>query len=222
MMRLIECQNYLSTTVTMPSYHDFYLYGNEFYFVNSGQTGTPIYYGGGENSYPLNRKGILYFYNNTIVNQDDQSHEYSFTVFDLSDPAETLDARNNIIYNVAKTPGQPLPIMDLLPTHGNAYFGSNWISPGYFVSKASWISGTTETGNVAGLSQTITNPQNDPGFVSVNVNSPDFHLTGSSPAIHAATILSANDPFVLVQYLDPNSGKPIATVWILGAYQYSN
>src|SRR5438105_3458686 len=75
-------------------------------------------------------------------------------------------------------------------------------------------------GNVAGLSQTITNPQNDPGFISADANSPDFHLTGTSQAIDAATTLSADDPPVLDEYVDPYSGKPVTTVWDLGAYQH--
>jgi hypothetical protein len=218
MIMLVQTQNYLSTVLPMPSYQTTYMYGNIFYFDQGQGGGAPIWYGGDEDSNPDNREGTLFFYNNTFVNQNDQSNEYYFTVFTLSDPADTLDARNNIIADFPDTAGTSLPLMDLLPPTGNAYFGVNWISPGYYVSSVAWDGGT-ETGNVAGLSNTINNAQNNPGFVGTPPAGANFQLTSSSQCLNEEGTLPANDPPVQDEYVSPNSGAPVSSVLDLGAYQ---
>jgi len=215
----VEADNYFDTTITMPSYRESYIYGNVFYCL-PGDANPPIYYGGYEGINPDNRNGVLFFYNNTIVNPNEQSQEYYFMVFDLSDPGESVDASNNIIDDAVATTGQPTAFLDLLSTSGNAYLGANWISPGFFVSAASWDPSETETGNVAGLTNVINNPQNDPGFVSIDPDSPNFQLTASSQAIDEEQPLAANCPPVQDEYAAPNSGVPIGTVLDLGALQY--
>jgi hypothetical protein len=210
MIDLVEAQNYMATTLTLPSYGQTYVFGNIFYDNNAGPT-LPIYYGDDQGITPIDRKGILYFYNNTVVIQMDQPVNYYVTLFDMSSTGD-LDARNNIIYASSQTSGDSPAILDLLPTNGFAYFGTNWISSSYFATSTGWAGGTN-SGNIAGLANIINNPQNDPGFVAVD--SMNFNLTDTSQCLNEEGTLAANEPAILDEY----PGTPRSTVLDLGALE---
>jgi hypothetical protein len=200
-----------------PAYHTNFVYGNV--FLNTTNSGALTmfaydYYGIG--SHP--RNGILYFYNNTVVNYADQSARYYTEIFQLplhSDVVsqnihDVVDCRNNIFAAIPATAGRaPTQAYLLDSDDGTMVLGTNWVSPGFVTLQLPY--GTTNFyGTITGTNQLIVGDhqgQNNPGFVSVaNTN---FNLLSSSPSIDAAGLQSpavlASPNNAVSQYVFPNS-----------------
>jgi fibronectin type 3 domain-containing protein len=195
LLDLVEAQNYAPVTLTLPSYRTTLVYGNIFYNAN-GAAVTPIHYGGDTLPSPYFRKGVLDFYNNTFVNQEDV---WRTNVFDLQTGADSLDARDNIIWF---QPGTKNNTIELLTDVGTAYFGRNWITPGWTVSRGLLA---PFSGRMAGAGNLINNAQNDPGFVSVAAQ--NFGLTTLSQCVDQEDTLTGDELPVLLQYADPMHAK---------------
>jgi hypothetical protein len=185
---LVETQNYASVLVTLPSYHQAYVYGNVLVNDTSAVNGaatTPIHYGGDVFPTPYLRKGVLYYYDNTFVNRGDT---WRFNLFQLTSGGESVDARNNIVWVTYQT---IRPEIDLLTPQGVGYFGANWFSAG-------WAPANTYypiTGHLAGAVNIITGGSgalNDPGFV--NAAAGDYRLQATGPAVDRGVALVATVP----------------------------
>jgi protocatechuate 3,4-dioxygenase beta subunit len=219
LLDLVESENYFTTEITIPSYHSTYVYGNILY-NNLDDDGTllPIYYGGDNGVTSAYRNGVLYFYNNTFVNQANASQDYDFPIFDFPSGGETVDARNNIFLNIPETPGQSEPQMELFISgygygeYSVGYFGTNWISQGWGDS----FGGPIE-GYVAGSENFISNAENDPGFVSVT--SEDFALTAGAQVLNESGVLAGNELPDLYEYVAPGTGESVSNASDLGAIQ---
>jgi PKD repeat protein len=211
---LVEAQNEADLAMTLPEYHQTFVYGNTL-VAPEGNASDIVYYGGDASPYPFYRKGVLYLYNNTIVSQSDRATVYGITAVHLSTTGETLDARDNIL-TVIPSSGQTPAYFTLIGSANNAYFGRNWVPSGYYVSDFN----APFTGHAAGTGNLLVGTSQDPGFV--NPVGGDYHLKSGSACIEAASRLAgAGDAFpVSEEYLDPQSGEAIPTADDLGAFEY--
>jgi hypothetical protein len=105
-----------------PSYDVTYVYGNVL-IERQGQDNNQIVHYGGDSGPPdQNRKGPLWFYNNTVVSlRTDKT-----CLFRLSSNMQSAEIFNNIFY-VAES-GNTLSILD---ETGHAHLRNNWIKPGW-------------------------------------------------------------------------------------------
>jgi hypothetical protein len=212
LLDLVDSQDGAPLIPQDSAYDQTYVYGNT--FVN-GPDGSAlmIHYGGDDGLYQNYRKGTLYFYNNTLVNESDQSGRWREIVFELDTNDESLDARNNIFYNAPATPWGTPSEFSLLQFAGQGNFGVNWVSP-------TWLPNSTAaafTGTVSGTSNFLVDPNNNPGFA--NLAAADLHLTAGSAAVGQAGPLAAGASPVDQEYVDPQSGTARAGA-DLGAFAY--
>jgi hypothetical protein len=212
-LQLPEAQNQSDLAMVLTEYHQTFVYGNTL-IAYSGA--SPVYYGGDQGLAPFYRKGVLYLYNNTIVSISDQSAEYKINAVSLADVGESLDARDNILTSLPKTPGATPTLFGLLGAYNYAYFGANYVTSRY---QPTTSNDYTFHGYIGGLQNLILG-LNDPGFVNAYVG--DFQLLGSSPAMNAETRLSGSTyPYpVAYEYVDPHAGKIRTSLTDLGAFEY--
>lgn len=217
---LVEAEASAPLMINEPDYHSTNVYGNVLMNPPSGPT-TPIHYGGDHCEYSIYRRGSLNFFNNTLINKANQSDRYRTSLFFLpvSDyfngppycstaPAsfvESVNASNNIIYNVAGTTGGTpsetyLLQSDLNSTHS---FTNNFISQGI----TNGFSGVWDFANsvykpfIATVNRvnTLSPAANNPGFVNYAAN--DFHLSSSSVCVNYGNHL-LNSNTVDLQYVN--------------------
>ena len=190
---------------TDPGYTRTYVYGNVL-IEPAGAGNRQITHYGGDGSRTRNyRKGVLHFFNNTIVStRTDRT-----SLFRLSTNDERCDARNNIFYATAA--GSTVSLLD---THGVLDFRNNWIKTGF----------VTSFGNFRGTVNNFGGHQNgdSPGFV--NEAAQDYHLaTGSNAADNGTALhadaLPANN--VVRQYVKHQSSepRPVDLVLDIGAFE---
>src|SRR5262249_27497597 len=144
-----------------PSYRQTFVYGNVLIeTVNAGNRQI-AHYGGDNGTTSKYRKGVLFFYNNTLVS----SRTDRTTLFRLSTNEERADVRNNIFYVTAA--GSTLSLLD---ETGVLDLTHNWFKPGR-VSTFGTLAGTIndDGSSVVG---------NAPGFK--NEAGQDFHLAVGS------------------------------------------
>jgi hypothetical protein len=203
LMDLVDSQDGAGVLTTEPSYLQTYVYGNVLISDADGPTFL-IHYGGDDYNYANYRNGTLYFYNNTVVSQDDQSDRWRTILFQLDTNSQTLDARNNIFFNGPATPGAAATNLELMNTAGVANFSTNWISPGWGPSYDT----QPFTGTITGTGNFISNSSNNPGFA--NLSTFDLHLLSTSGAIDKGVALApsaaANYP-VSQQYVYHQGGQ---------------
>ena len=189
-----------------PSYRSTHVYGNVLIEPDAAGNRQITHYGGDNGQTAKYRKGMLLFYQNTLVStRTDRT-----TLFRLSTNEEHADARNNIFYPAVHT-GSNLSLLD---DTGILNLSHNWFKAGY-VGGFSGVSGTiTDDGtSVIGTS---------PGFISEA--SQDFRLTHTADAVNEGTVLAAGALPVLSEYVKhqgsqprPNDGVPD-----LGAFEMSD
>lgn len=164
-----------------PSYSETFVYGNVLVEPSNSNNGNVVHYGGDlsgrEASY---RKGILHFYNNTIV-----SYRTDRTVlFGMSSNDEVADARNNLFYSPEG--GNTLAITS---GRGLISLTGNWLQAGWDVSSETLTGTVNDLGNTEG---------NDPGFVDEGAL--NFRLTGTSSAVDAGVGLAATTSPPTLEY----------------------
>src|SRR5262249_56776730 len=152
---------------------------------------NPVYYGGDQGLDAFYRKGVLYFYNNTVVLQSTQSQVYKINVFNLASSGETVDARNNIFTALPLSGGTPTNL-GFLAGDNMAYFGKNWVSAGYAMT----TDNSGFTGHPGGTANLIVGSGSNPGFV--NQAAGDFHLASGSATIDAGGRVAAAAGYVSV------------------------
>lgn len=183
---LVETQEGAPLTLNEAAYRETFVYGNLIHNKPQGATYL-IHYGGEGYDYSTYRRGKLYFYHNTVINQSDVTSRYRVVLFRLPLDAETTEstmgnnlsieesvfAYNNIIYNEAATPGQsPSNLVFLrVDEAASVEAGVNWVSPS--VSQSESLSGFA--GTIQGWNNVVQgSATNDPGFV--NISQEDFRL----------------------------------------------
>jgi hypothetical protein len=169
----------VSSILTDPSYRETHVYGNTLLEQTTDAGNQQIvHYGGDGGNTALYRKGILYFYNNTVVSYRSDGA----IMFGLSTNTERCEARNNVFYTTAA--GSRLSLLDSM---GHLELYNNWVQPGWVKSLG------TLTGTVSVLGAFIESAS--PGFV--NEASKDFRPGNHSPLVNRGTTLH---PLVLTHH----------------------
>jgi hypothetical protein len=187
-----------------PSYRETFVYGNVL-IEPAGAGNRQIVHYGGDGTLSAFRKGVLYFYNNTLVSyRTDRT-----TLFRLSTNEERADARNNIFYVTAA--GNTLSLTDAA---GTLDLTHNWFKPGH-VDTFGTLSGVIIDDGTSVESAS-------PGFVDEPRQ--DFRLAVLSPARNTGTWLSSAalpDHAVLFEYLEHQAMHSRANdgVLDLGAFE---
>ncbi|MCX6381943.1 MAG: Ig-like domain repeat protein [Armatimonadetes bacterium] len=155
-------------------YPDAYVYGNVITMKASSANQSSIVWFGAYNGvsyYPIEHRGTLYFYNNTVVN-----HQKGSVAFELTDlpytPTpniyEKVDCRNNIFFTDTAVNAHPYQAFKIVITgaNGTVDMGQNWISP---KTTKLWLG--HEGGSVVNgwANQLVgdVNGANNPGFVDL-------------------------------------------------------
>lgn len=192
---------------TDPSYRKTFVYGNVLIKPDGGNNQS-VHYGGDSGTTADYRKGMLYFYNNTVVS----TRTGNTVVFRLSTIEENCDARNNIFYTT--NPGTNLA---MLAETGTLTVANNWSKSGWRNSFESPFGGTVTGGGtfVIGTS---------PGFV--DLANQDLRLVSTGQAVNAGTtlnpdVLPTNN--VARQYVKHQTGeaRPVSGPIDLGAYEFA-
>ncbi len=191
-----------------PTYDETFVYGNILIEPAGAGNRQITHYGGDSGATGQYRKGVLYFYNNTVVSTRTDRN----TMFRLSTNDETCDARNNVFYTTL--PGSDL---SLLAEAGVLDLTNNWIKPGWRNSFDGGFAGTV-TGGGTGIEGAA------PGFV--NEASQDFRPAAESALIDAGVFLHAVPQAshdILMQYVEHRAVEPRADAAMpdLGAFAAS-
>ncbi len=215
----------------MPDYKDSFVYGNLITIESYPSAMSMMWWGAynGSTSYTTQKRGVLHFYNNTIVN-----HCARVTLFFLPSTTysgsatvnETVDCRNNIFYGDTSIQSSIYTAMTFSTggaTHGggNITLGVNWISPGWQKETP----GHAYEGLLLGTNNLLAGDgtgANNPRFVNPAVR--DYHVLTGSNILDTSTSLAAGDPPVLEEYIAPQSSiqRPImGSALDLGAVESS-
>jgi hypothetical protein len=185
-----------SELVDDPSYRQTFVYGNILIEPDAAGNSQIVHYGGDSGNTGIYRKGVLYFYHNTIIS----TRSGNTTLLRLSTNDETCDCRNNIVWTTA-APGR----LALVDASGVLHLQSNWLKSGW-VNSHSGLTGTiyNDGGNLGGDS---------PGFA--DAANQDFHLLSRSPCVNAGAALHPEAYASAYQYVKhrrseprPGNGKP--------------
>ncbi|HRQ35950.1 MAG TPA: hypothetical protein PK361_10150 [Chiayiivirga sp.] len=225
---LVEAQESWPMVQALPEYRRSFVYGNLIVSDPEGP-GNLVHYGGDSGCYvngqadpalACYRKGTLHFFHNTVVVRADQSTRWRSILFDVSTNDERVDARNNLVFLRAWTPGAVPTNLSWMHQYGLLDLGTNWASP----TLTPWRDNTTPQGAISGLGSVLTNAANAPGFV--DEAGTDFRLAFSSDAVDAGMALHpeviAQAHTVNAQYLAHAAGQPRPDDGApdLGAFEY--
>jgi hypothetical protein len=126
-MDLVEAEDFATAARADPAYRTTYVYGNK--ISKSGDTGSFIHYGGDHiGSEYNNRKGTLYFFNNTIY----ATGSGAAYLFQLSTTEERAEVWNNVFYFAPSVTYPSLrtsqEVSAGLTSGGIVNLGINWVN----------------------------------------------------------------------------------------------
>ena len=209
LLDLVEPEGSWNMVQSDPRRHETFVYGN--IFISGQDDGKDmLHYGGDGGTEDRYRKGTLYFYNNTVVFEQDSILKK--TIFKLQTKDETADIRNNIIYHKALA-----PIFTIMDTAGIADLGVNFMNDDY----EEWFYVPSDGVSVInGIPNLITG--SDAGFTDDSTD--DFSLLVSSPALNAGQAQHANtspDHDLTMEYIRHQKYKvrPLSGNLDLGAFE---
>lgn len=193
---LVEPQEHNAAVVGMPEYHTAHVYGNVLIFRGDGRV---VHFGGDVGM--GNRKGPLYFYNNTVhIIVGDRT--WSNSLIDVDDDDGTAYAYNNVVWrDKGRSDGLGVTLVD---RNGTLYVQNNFVGPKWALKKDANYPST-----VVGADTTITVPSVPWGA--------DY--TPASPLLNAAIPLRNGSLPVELQYkthAETASRKSVTTV---GAFE---
>ncbi len=212
---LVDPEGSYTQALADPGYRSTFVYGNV--FINEPTSASVVHYGGDSSVTDIYRKGTLHFYHNTVIFRSDQTLRWRVALLRLDTNDESADVRNNILYNLAASPGAPLSEMSLMQTYGQANLGVNWVSDGWLPART----GVPFEGTLTGTEFLLTGT--DPGLASVATG--DFSLKPGSVSVDKATARAAAVPEefeVTQQYLPHARGAErvrTGTALDLGAFE---
>jgi hypothetical protein len=158
------------------------VYGNVLIEREDGGNNQIVHYGGDSTKTAGYRKGVLYFYHNTVV-----SHRTKTTVlFRPSTPDEKVECHGNILHVTV-----PKMKLSLMGGSGTLTMGKNWLSSG-------WVKAVEELKlELNALEPSLEGK--DPGFVSLEKL--DLMLLPDSPCKGAGATLAADLPKPTKRYV---------------------
>ncbi|MFT3665096.1 hypothetical protein [Piscinibacter sp.] len=166
---LVEAEDFPVYAKKQPDYRTTFVYGNQ--IIKDGRKGSTIHYGGDHNGStpganwgePNNRKGTLYFFNNTVRIT---GNGYA-VLFQLSTTEERAEIWNNVFVYDDAAPYAMLrastEVGSAWTTGGILNFGRNWINsrwvdsdpyhpvPGQILGTSNFITGSTPPVDVNSL-----------------------------------------------------------------------
>jgi len=221
LLDLVDAEDSIGGLTSLPSYLQTFVYGNTLVSTQNGPVFL-VHYGGDSTLYSTYRNGTLYFYDNTVINQADQSARWRTNVLELDTNQQSVDARNNIFYNTSQTPGATPTLFEFATSQGNINFAtSNWVSPGWLSSYIAEVGGTYN-GTISGTGNFFVDPNNNPSFT--NLATYDAYLLAGSNAIGLggplAAVAAASYP-VTEEYVYNQSSQARSTISDLGAFAYA-
>ncbi len=187
------------------SYRRTYVYGNVLIEPDAAGNRQIAHYGGDNGTTSKYRKGVLFFYNNTLVSyRADRT-----TLFRLSTNEERADVRNNVFYVTAG--GNTLSLLD---ETGVVDLSHNWFKAGRVATFGTLAGVITDDGTSVVTSA--------PGFKGEAAQ--DFGLASASPNVNAGTVLAADplpEPTVSREYVKHQAGTVRANDGVLdiGAFE---
>ena len=169
---LVDAEDHDGRLVEREGYRETFVYGNVFEEGAHDSRGEIIHYGGDGENRRWYRRGVLYFYHNTVI-----SHRADLTtLFWLSSNEEKAEVRNNIFF--ASDPRGRLALSRDL---GTFQLENNWLSRGWVkTSRFLFLGELVARGTVTGSS---------PGFASWESSDyrirPDFQTSRKSSPLQA-------------------------------------
>ncbi len=201
-----------------PNYDDVYVYGNIFTnYVWSDNFSSNMIHFGFDNSPDQAKRGTLYFYNNTIYIEGDETDWWNTRVFDVTDDDDptttegTVKMYNNIIQKSGTTHLQMMRDGGTLEYHANNWLVEDYENLGYG-AQASIVYFTDP---ILGTDPGFRDPANE-----------DFNLLSSSICIDTAGVLPQHiqtDYPVNKQYVKHAAVEERVTIgnaMELGAYEF--
>lgn len=191
------------TLYTQANYAATYVYGNVL-IEPDGAGNSQIVHFGGDSGTTAEYRTNLFFYGNTVVS----TRTGNTTLFRLSAPGQTCDARNNVFF--AQAGGSFLAMME---NDGTLNLRNNWLNTGFVSTHNGSLAGTVNDlgGNVTGSA---------PGFT--NLAGQDFTLATGSQCIDVGTVLASGAPAVTLSYLKHQQSQTrtvAGAVVDMGAYE---
>lgn len=159
-----------------PAYRTTFVYGNVLIEPAGAGNRQIVHYGGDSGNEAGYRKGLLYFYHNTLVStRTDRT-----TLLRLSTMDESCDARNNILY--VQHAGNGFSMLD---NSGRLTLRTNWLKPGWVKSFDGGAEGEIDDdgSSIVGIA---------PGFV--DEGGQDFGLSAESDCVDGAGALRDDLP----------------------------
>lgn len=158
-----------STLHTLPDYTNTLVYGNVLVETFDDGNRQIVHYGGDSGETARYRKGVLHFFNNTIVSKRSELT----TMFRLSTNDEHVECAGNIIY--VTQAGNTLAMLD---DTGSLAMRDNWLKTGWVPCHFAPPGGTIrdDGGNLTGQ---------EPGFIDTAGG--NYRLTQASPCIDSHT-----------------------------------
>jgi len=189
-------------------YNKTFVYGNIIIEQTDEGNSQICHYGGDGSNTGQYRKGVLYFYNNSVISK----RSGNTTLFRLSTNDEFCDARNNIVYVTAD--GNRLAMLN---TYGILNIRNNWFKTGWVESHQ----GGNYQGTIIDSGGMVIGDL--PGFI--DWGSEDFHLSESSSCVDAGTTLPQEvlpEHDVIRQYIKHCQDEERSSdgIFDIGAYEY--
>ncbi len=191
--------------VNHPSYQTTYVYGNVLMEADGQGNSQILHYGGDSGTTADYRKGVLYFYNNTIIS----TRSGNTTLMRLSTNDETAQVFNNVYYGTGG--GQLLAMID---GAGTASLQHNWLKTGWQDCHCS------PSGSVVNLGNNITGT--DPQFSDLNnqnwlpMSGSDLLNNGMSPLPALLPEHAVSQQYKKHQLSEP---RPTADAMDIGAFE---
>lgn len=149
-----------------PGYRETFVYGNILLKDDRYPNNQVIHYGGELGDPKWYRKGVLYFFNNTVI----ADRNRGTVMFQISTPDETVDCRNNIVHQLRKS-GRTI----LLAKDAKLRIQNNWFTENWRMTIKTRPSSAALAANHSG---------SDPGFRNAALS--DYQLTADSPCVNTA------------------------------------
>lgn len=180
LLDLVEPEESAKTTTADPRFHKTYVYGNV--LLNGPlDGGNLVHYGGDSGNTAVYRKGILYFFNNTVIVRGEERTRWNTAVFRLETRDEQADVRNNIVFREGSTH------LFLSDGAGGLRLGSNWVSQGF----GKWVHAGEEGAAIEGLDRVVQGRDNP----FINLDALDLRIRPGSEAARPGDALGVPESY---------------------------
>jgi hypothetical protein len=176
LLDLVDPEDSAKIASADPEFHKTYVYGN-ILFNGPFDGGNLVHYGGDSGNTAAYRKGILFFFNNTVVIRGEERTRWNTAVFRLETRDEQADVRNNIVFREGSTH------LFLSDGPGGLRLGTNWVSQGF----GKRVHAESDGAGIEGLDRIIQGR----GSPFVNIDGLDLRVRPGSEAARTGDALGS-------------------------------